>query len=45
LIQSQSAPVTPLNSNSSPISDTTAPWILSEELDSGTNSAYTNGEK
>lgn len=27
----------------SPISDTTAPWILSEDLDSGTSSAYTNG--
>ncbi|KAF7837744.1 calmodulin-binding transcription activator 5-like isoform X1 [Senna tora] len=38
----QCSPVTPVNSNSnsSSASDPTAPWILSEELDSGTNNAY-----
>ncbi|XP_027339147.1 calmodulin-binding transcription activator 5-like isoform X2 [Abrus precatorius] len=36
----QGSPVTPVNSNSSSVSDPTAPWIPSEDLDSGTNSAY-----
>ncbi|CAJ2662426.1 unnamed protein product [Trifolium pratense] len=41
--ESQGSPVTPVNSNSSSTADPTTPWILSEDLDSGTNSAYTNG--
>ncbi|KAI4344809.1 hypothetical protein L6164_011997 [Bauhinia variegata] len=36
----QSSPVTPVYSNSSSSSDPTAPLVLSEELDSGTNNAY-----
>ncbi|KAK7291696.1 hypothetical protein RIF29_07054 [Crotalaria pallida] len=35
----QGSPVTPVNSNSSS-SDPAAPWILSEEIDSGINTAY-----
>lgn len=45
MIQSQGSPVTPVNSNSNSISDPTASWILPEDLDSGTNSTYTDGEK
>lgn len=45
MIQLQGSPATPLNSNSSSVSDPTAPWILLEDLDSGTNSAYTDGEE
>ncbi|CAJ1963270.1 unnamed protein product [Sphenostylis stenocarpa] len=40
-IQLQSSPVTPINSNSSSVSDPAASWIPPEEFDSGTNSAYT----
>ncbi|CAI8585402.1 unnamed protein product [Vicia faba] len=43
LTQSQGSPFTPVNSNSSSISDPTTSWIPSEDLDSGTNSAFTNG--
>ncbi|CAK8531595.1 unnamed protein product [Lathyrus sativus] len=43
LTQSQNSPYTPVNSNSSSISDPTTSWIPSEDLDSGTNSAFTNG--
>ncbi|CAI8585400.1 unnamed protein product [Vicia faba] len=41
--ESQGSPFTPVNSNSSSISDPTTSWIPSEDLDSGTNSAFTNG--
>ncbi|KAK7363506.1 hypothetical protein VNO77_05650 [Canavalia gladiata] len=34
------SPVTPVNSNSSSVSDPTTPWILSEETDSGTTTTY-----
>lgn len=44
-LQLQSSPVTPVNSNSSSVSDPTAPLILSEDLDSGTNNSYAVGEK
>ncbi|RZC04434.1 calmodulin-binding transcription activator 6-like isoform X2 [Glycine soja] len=37
----QGSPVTPVNSHSSSVSDPPAPWILSEEIDSGTTTAYT----
>ncbi|KAM1723481.1 hypothetical protein COP2_022355 [Malus domestica] len=40
----QGSPVTPVNSNSSSVSDPSAPWFLSEELDSGANNAYCAGE-
>ncbi|XP_021822504.1 calmodulin-binding transcription activator 5 isoform X1 [Prunus avium] len=41
----QGSPVTPVNSNnSSSVSDPSAPWLLSEELDSGANKAYCAGE-
>ncbi|KAH7513448.1 hypothetical protein FEM48_Zijuj12G0201000 [Ziziphus jujuba var. spinosa] len=40
----EGSPVTPVNSNSSSASDPSAPWPLSEELDSGTNHAYYAGE-
>lgn len=43
-IQVQGSPVTPVNSNSSSVSDPSAPWFLSEELDSGANNAYCAGE-
>lgn len=43
--QVQSSPVTPMNSSSSSASDPSAPWPLSEELDSGTNHAYYAGKK
>lgn len=36
----QGSPATPVNSNSSSVSDPVAPLILSEELDSGTNNPY-----
>ncbi|PON93224.1 Notch [Trema orientale] len=41
----QGSPVTPVNSNSSSSSDPTAPWVLSEELDSGTQNAFYAGGK
>jgi len=46
-IQLQSSPVTPVNSNSnsSSVSDPAASWIPSEDLDSGTKSDYSPGEK
>lgn len=44
MTQSEGSPVTPVNSNSSSVSDPfAAPWP-SEELDSGTNHAYYAGE-
>ncbi|XP_020226044.1 calmodulin-binding transcription activator 5 isoform X1 [Cajanus cajan] len=36
----QGSPVTPVNSHSSSVSDSIAPWILSEEIDSGTTTTY-----
>ncbi|KAJ7955196.1 Calmodulin-binding transcription activator [Quillaja saponaria] len=39
----QGSPVTTVNSNSSSVSDPTAPWLLSEELDSGADNAYSGG--
>lgn len=36
----QGSPLTPGNSNSSSTSDPSAPWIISEELDSGTNKSF-----
>jgi len=45
MIQMQGSPVTPVNSHSSSVSDPPAPWILSEEIDSGTTTAYAGGEK
>ncbi|KAJ1395303.1 P-loop containing nucleoside triphosphate hydrolase [Sesbania bispinosa] len=39
----QGSPVTPVNSNSTSASDPTAPWILSEEIDSGTTTTYAGG--
>lgn len=44
-IQLQSSPVTPVNSNSSSVSDPAASWILAEDLDSGAKSAHSAGEK
>ncbi|KAL5541926.1 hypothetical protein UlMin_009636 [Ulmus minor] len=41
----QGSPVTPVNSSSSSVSDPSAPWILSEEGDTGTNNADNAGEK
>ncbi|XP_057958226.1 calmodulin-binding transcription activator 5 [Malania oleifera] len=42
----QASPVTPVNSNSSStLSDPSAPWLSSEENDSGTDCAYYAGEK
>ncbi|CAJ2653999.1 unnamed protein product [Trifolium pratense] len=38
--ESQGSPITPVHSNSTTASDPTAPWILSEEIDSGTKTAY-----
>ncbi|XP_048129258.1 calmodulin-binding transcription activator 5 isoform X2 [Rhodamnia argentea] len=43
--ESQGSPATPVNSHSSSASDPSAPWILSEELDSGANQAYYSAEK
>lgn len=46
--ESQGSPVTPVNSSPSPnsaTSDPSAPWLLSEETDSGTGSTYRAGEK
>ncbi|XP_050372139.1 calmodulin-binding transcription activator 5 isoform X2 [Argentina anserina] len=42
----QGSPATPMNSNSnsSSVSDPSAPWRLSEELDSGAKSSYYGGE-
>ncbi|XP_037491917.1 calmodulin-binding transcription activator 5 isoform X2 [Jatropha curcas] len=40
----QGSPVTPMNSNSSSISDQ-SPWLISEEFDSGAGNAYHTGEK
>lgn len=45
MIQLQGSPVAPINSNSSSASDPTAPWILSEEIDSGIKTANAGGEK
>lgn len=46
MIQLQGFPVTPVNSqHSSSVSDPTAPWILSEEIDSGTTTTHAGGEK
>ncbi|XP_020235106.1 calmodulin-binding transcription activator 5 [Cajanus cajan] len=39
-LQLQGSPVTPVNSNSSSASDPAASWIPSEDLDSGTKTAY-----
>ncbi|XP_017409861.1 calmodulin-binding transcription activator 5 isoform X2 [Vigna angularis] len=39
-IQLQSSPVTPVNSNSSSVSDPAASWVLAEDLDSGAKSAF-----
>jgi calmodulin-binding transcription activator len=44
MIQFQGSPITPVNSNSTTASDPSAPWILSEEIDSGTKTAYAGGE-
>ncbi|MED6206069.1 hypothetical protein PIB30_023594 [Stylosanthes scabra] len=41
--ESPATSVTPVNSHSSSASDQPTPWILSEELDSGTNAAYASG--
>ncbi|WJX90698.1 hypothetical protein P8452_72568 [Trifolium repens] len=38
--ESQGSPITPVHSNSTTASDPTAPWILSEEIDSGTKTPY-----
>ncbi|KAI6683069.1 hypothetical protein NL676_028982 [Syzygium grande] len=43
--QSQGSPATPVNSHSSSVSDPSAPWVLSEELDTGANQAYYSAEK
>ncbi|KAL3727788.1 hypothetical protein ACJRO7_032523 [Eucalyptus globulus] len=43
--ESQGSPATPVNSHSSSVSDPSAPWVLSEELDSGTNQGYYSAEK
>ncbi|KAF2312753.1 hypothetical protein GH714_039846 [Hevea brasiliensis] len=40
----EGSPVTPMNSNSSLVSDQ-SPWLLSEEFDSGVGHAYHVGEK
>ena len=45
MIQLQGSPGTPINSNSSSVSDPSAPWFSSEEHDSGANHAYNAGEK
>lgn len=45
MIQLQGSPGTPVNSNSSSVSDPSAPWFSSEEHDSGTNHAYNAHEK
>jgi len=44
-LQLQGSPATPVNSNSSSVSDSAASWIPSDDLDSGVNSAYAVGEK
>ncbi|CAJ1940888.1 unnamed protein product [Sphenostylis stenocarpa] len=36
----QGSPVTPVNSHSSSVSDPLAPWVVSEEIDSGTKTIY-----
>lgn len=44
--QTQDSPATPVNSNSSSaLSDPSAPWLLSEETDSGSDPAYYSAEK
>ncbi|KAF7852026.1 hypothetical protein BT93_L1120 [Corymbia citriodora subsp. variegata] len=43
--ESQGSPATPVNSHSSSVSDPSAPWVLSEELDSGANQPYYSAEK
>ncbi|KAI6692943.1 hypothetical protein NL676_020653 [Syzygium grande] len=46
--ESQGSPATPVNSHSSSVSDPSdpsAPWVLSEELDTGANQAYYSAEK
>jgi len=43
MIQLQGSPGTPVNSNSS--SGSSAPWLLTEELDSGGNHAHYGGKK
>ncbi|CAN1281450.1 Calmodulin-binding transcription activator 5 [Linum perenne] len=40
-----SSPVTPMNSNSSSVSDPSTPWLPAEEFDSGAGNAYSAGEK
>ncbi|KAK7387976.1 hypothetical protein VNO78_22775 [Psophocarpus tetragonolobus] len=40
----QGSPVTPVNSHSSSVSDPPAPWILSEEIDSGTTATTYAGD-
>ncbi|KAL2341702.1 hypothetical protein Fmac_009642 [Flemingia macrophylla] len=39
-LQLQGSFVAPVNSNSSSVSDPAASWVLSEDIDSGTNSGY-----
>ncbi|KAI4303149.1 hypothetical protein MLD38_038815 [Melastoma candidum] len=41
----QGSPATPVNSNSSSISDPTAQWVIPEESDSGAYQAYYSGQK
>lgn len=43
--QSQNSPGTPVNSNSSSITDVPGSWPLSEELDSGAGQAHYPVEK
>lgn len=46
MIYLQGSPTTPVNSNSSSVSDpSSAPWLSSEEHDSGANHVYSAGEK
>lgn len=45
MIQLQGSPGTPVNSNSSSVSDPSPPLFSSEEHDSGANRAYNVGEK
>ncbi|KAK4798156.1 hypothetical protein SAY86_030482 [Trapa natans] len=44
-MQSQNSPATPVNSNSSTVSDPSASWLLSEELDSGVDQTIYTTEK
>lgn len=45
MIQMQGSPVTPINSHSSSVSDPPAPWVVLDEIDSGTTTTYAGGEK